>query len=76
MSKILLGPTSFVGPLAWVSLTEEFLEGGIVTGGMDTHAALVWDLAIGEKVQSPKCHQVQVTGIALDGLDIASSSVD
>ncbi|CAK9173088.1 unnamed protein product [Ilex paraguariensis] len=41
---------------------------------MDTHA-LVSDLAIGEKVQSLKGHQVQVTGIALDGLDIATSSI-
>ncbi|CAK9173089.1 unnamed protein product [Ilex paraguariensis] len=74
MSLILLGHTSFVGPLAWVSLKEEFPEGGIVSGGMDTHA-LVSDLAIGEKVQSLKGHQVQVTGIALDGLDIATSSI-
>ncbi|CAK9140681.1 unnamed protein product [Ilex paraguariensis] len=75
MSKILLGHTSFVGPLAWVSPNAELPEGGIVSGGMDT-LVLVWDLATGEKVQTLKGHQLQVTGIALDGSDIVSSSVD
>uniref|UniRef100_A0A5B7C275 Putative phospholipase A-2-activating protein n=1 Tax=Davidia involucrata TaxID=16924 RepID=A0A5B7C275_DAVIN len=74
-SKIMLGHTSFVGPLAWVSPNEEFPEGGIVSGGMDT-LVLVWDLRSGEKVQTLKGHQLQVTGIAMDGLDIVSSSVD
>ncbi|GFY89670.1 transducin family protein [Actinidia rufa] len=74
-SKLLLGHTSFVGPLAWVSPDEEFPEGGIVSGGMDT-LVMVWDLRTGEAVQTLKGHQLQVTGIALDGLDIVSSSVD
>lgn len=75
MSKILLGHTSFVGPLAWVSPDEEFPEGRIVSGGMDT-LVLVWDLRTGEAVQTLKGHQSQVTGIALDGSDIVSASVD
>lgn len=75
MSKILLGHTSFVGPLAWVPPNQEFPEGGIISGGMDT-LILVWNLATGEKVQSLKGHKLQVTGIALDGLDIISVSVD
>ncbi|KAF7126945.1 hypothetical protein RHSIM_Rhsim11G0173300 [Rhododendron simsii] len=74
-SKILLGHTSFVGPLAWVSPDEEFPEGRIVSGGMDTRV-LVWDLRTGEAVQTLKGHQSQVTGIALDGSDIVSASVD
>ncbi|XP_057494690.1 uncharacterized protein LOC130779855 [Actinidia eriantha] len=74
-SKLLLGHTSFVGPLTWVSPDEEFPEGGIVSGGMDT-LVMVWDLRTGEAVQTLKGHQLQVTGIALDGLDIVSSSVD
>ncbi|RVX12231.1 Phospholipase A-2-activating protein [Vitis vinifera] len=37
--KILLGHTSFVGPLAWIAPNEEFPEGGIVSGGMDL---LLW----------------------------------
>ncbi|KAG5526583.1 hypothetical protein RHGRI_032755 [Rhododendron griersonianum] len=74
-SKILLGHTSFVGPLAWVSPDEEFPEGRIVSGGMDT-LVLVWDLRTGEAVQTLKGHQSQVTGIALDGSDIVSASVD
>ncbi|KAI8532939.1 hypothetical protein RHMOL_Rhmol11G0257200 [Rhododendron molle] len=74
-SKILLGHTSFVGPLAWVSPDEEFPEGRIVSGGMDT-LVLVWDLRTGEAVQRLKGHQSQVTGIALDGSDIVSASVD
>lgn len=73
--KILLGHTSFVGPLSWFSPTEEFPEGGIVSGGMDT-LVLVWNLGSGEKVQTLKGHQLQVTGITLDGADIVSSSVD
>ncbi|CAI9769098.1 unnamed protein product [Fraxinus pennsylvanica] len=75
LSKILLGHTSFVGPLAWVPPNEEFPEGGIVSGGMDT-LVLVWNLVTGEKVQTLKGHKLQVTGIALDGSDIVSTSVD
>ncbi|KAK9942355.1 hypothetical protein M0R45_008025 [Rubus argutus] len=74
-SKILLGHTSFVGPLVWVPPNEEYPEGGIVSGGMDT-MVLVWDLRTGEKVQTLKGHQLQVTGLALDDGDIVSSSVD
>ncbi|GKV19763.1 hypothetical protein SLEP1_g29984 [Rubroshorea leprosula] len=74
-SKILLGHSSFVGPLAWISPNEEFPEGGIVSGGMDT-MVLVWDLRTGEKVQTLKGHQIQVTGLLLDNKDIVSSSVD
>ncbi|KAK6241231.1 hypothetical protein QUC31_015103 [Theobroma cacao] len=74
-SKILLGHSSFVGPLAWISPDEEFPEGGIVSGGMDT-MVFVWDLRTGEKVQSLKGHQLQVTGVLLDNGDIVSSSVD
>ncbi|KAK9001372.1 hypothetical protein V6N11_083157 [Hibiscus sabdariffa] len=74
-SKILLGHSSFVGPLAWISPDEEFPEGGIVSGGMDT-MVFVWDLRTGEKVQSLKGHQLQVTGVVLDDGDIVSSSVD
>ncbi|KAK6136826.1 hypothetical protein DH2020_029421 [Rehmannia glutinosa] len=75
MSKILLGHTSFVGPLAWIPPNEEFPEGGIISGGMDT-LVLVWNLATGEKVQMLKGHKLQVTGIALDCSDIVSVSVD
>ncbi|XP_062176916.1 uncharacterized protein LOC133881875 isoform X1 [Alnus glutinosa] len=74
-SKILLGHTSFVGPLAWIFPNEEFPEGGIVSGGMDT-LVLVWDLRTGEKVRTLKGHQLQVTGVALDDGDIVSGSVD
>jgi phospholipase A-2-activating protein len=74
-SKILLGHTSFVGPLAWIFPNEEFPEGGIVSGGMDT-LVLVWDLRTGEKVRTLKGHQLQVTGVALDDSDIVSGSVD
>lgn len=75
MSKILLGHTSFVGPLAWVSPCEEFPEGAVVSGGMDTHI-FVWNLGTGEKIQELKGHKMQVTGIALDNSDIVSTSVD
>ncbi|XP_047941705.1 phospholipase A-2-activating protein isoform X2 [Salvia hispanica] len=75
MSKILLGHTSFVGPLAWIPPNEDFPEGGIMSGGMDT-LLLVWNLMTGEKVHTLKGHKLQVTGIALDGSDVVSSSVD
>lgn len=74
-SKILLGHTSFVGPLAWISPNEQYPEGALISGGMDT-LVLVWNLATGEKVQTLKGHKMQVTGVALDGSDILSSSVD
>ncbi|XP_015900825.2 uncharacterized protein LOC107433940 [Ziziphus jujuba] len=74
-SKILLGHTSFVGPLAWIPPNEEYPDGGIVSGGMDT-LVLVWDLSTGEKVHTLRGHQWQVTGLALDNGDIVSSSVD
>ncbi|KAL1554229.1 phospholipase A-2-activating protein-like [Salvia divinorum] len=75
MSKILLGHTSFVGPLAWIPPNDDFPEGGIMSGGMDT-LILVWNLTTGEKVHTLKGHKLQVTGIALDGSDVVSSSVD
>lgn len=75
MSKILLGHTSFVGPLAWFPPNDEFPEGGIVSGGMDT-LVLVWNLATGETSQTLKGHSLQVTGVVVDGSDIVSSSVD
>lgn len=74
-SKIMLGHSSFVGPLAWIPPSEGFPEGRIVSGGMDT-MVLVWDVKSGENVQRLKGHQMQVSGIALDGDDIVSSSVD
>jgi len=74
-SKILLGHTSFVGPLAWIPPNSEFPVGGVVSGGMDT-LVNVWDLNTGEKVHTLKGHKLQVTGIAFDEGDIVSSSVD
>ncbi|KAK7264325.1 hypothetical protein RJT34_31932 [Clitoria ternatea] len=74
-SKILLGHSSFVGPLAWIPPGNEFPRGGVVSGGMDT-LVFVWDLNTGEKVHTLKGHQLQVTGIALDDGDVVSSSVD
>ncbi|CAL0304221.1 unnamed protein product [Lupinus luteus] len=75
-SKILLGHSSFVGPLVWISPNQEFPQGGIVSGGMDT-LVLVWDLRTVEKVHTLQGHKLQVTAIALDDNgDIISSSVD
>ncbi|BAT90899.1 hypothetical protein LR48_Vigan08g169600 [Vigna angularis] len=74
-SKILLGHTSFVGPLAWIPPNSEFPLGGIVSGGMDT-LVFVWDLNTGETVHTLKGHQLQVTGIVFDEGDVVSSSVD
>ncbi|XP_071930791.1 uncharacterized protein [Coffea arabica] len=75
LSKILLGHTSFVGPLAWIPPSDEFPEGGLVSGGMDT-LVFVWNLATGEKEHVLKGHQLQVTGVSSDGSDIVSTSVD
>lgn len=74
-TKIMVGHTSFVGPLAWIPPNEEFPEGRVVSGGMDT-LVMVWDLKSGERVHTLKGHQMQVTGIALDDGDIITSSVD
>lgn len=75
-TRILLGHTSFVGPLAWIPPNGQHPEGGIVSGGMDT-LVLVWDLRTGEKVQTLRGHQSQVTGILLDDSgSIVSSSMD
>ena len=74
-SKILLGHTSFVGPLASIPPSEEYPEGRLVSGSMDT-SVLVWNLVNGEVVQSLKGHKMQVTGVTLDDADIVSSSVD
>lgn len=73
--KIMVGHTSFVGPLAWIPPNSEFPEGGIVSGAMDT-LVKVWDLRSGESVQTLRGHQMQVTGTALDDGDIVSSSID
>lgn len=74
-SKILLGHTSFVGPLAWISPNEEYPEGRLISGSMDT-SVFVWNLTNGEIVQALKGHKMQVTGVTLDDDDIVSSSVD
>ncbi|XP_010519317.1 PREDICTED: phospholipase A-2-activating protein [Tarenaya hassleriana] len=74
-SKILLGHSSFVGPLAWIPRNEEYPEGRLVSGSMDTFV-FVWDVKNGERIQTLKGHQLQVTGLALDNGDIVSSSVD
>ncbi|KAK9108785.1 hypothetical protein Sjap_016845 [Stephania japonica] len=75
-SKLMIGHTSFVGPIAWISPSEGLPEGGLVSGGMDT-MILVWDLRNGEKVGTLKGHQSQVTGIAVDDNgDFVSSSID
>ncbi|CAO2813433.1 unnamed protein product [Amaranthus hypochondriacus] len=73
--KIMGGHTSFVGPVVWIPPNDEFPEGGLVSGGMDT-LVMVWDLKSGEKVHVLKGHSMQVTGIALDNGDIVSSSLD
>ncbi|XP_021738565.1 phospholipase A-2-activating protein-like [Chenopodium quinoa] len=73
--KVMVGHTSFVGPLAWISPNDEFPGGGIVSGGMDT-LGMVWDLKSGERVHVLRGHEMQVTGIALDDRDIVTSSVD
>lgn len=74
-SKIFLGHRSFVGPVTWIAADDEFAEGRLVSGGMDT-LVLVWDLSKGEKVQALQGHKQQVTGLVIDGSDIVSSSVD
>ncbi|XP_026433041.1 phospholipase A-2-activating protein-like [Papaver somniferum] len=75
-SKIMLGHTSFVGPLNWIAPDENFPAGRIVSGGMDT-LVLLWDLKTGESIQTMKGHQLQVTGLAGDDVsDIVSVSVD
>ncbi|XP_010507279.1 PREDICTED: phospholipase A-2-activating protein-like [Camelina sativa] len=74
-SKILLGHTSFVGPLAWIQPTDDYPEGRLISGSMDTFV-FVWNLINGENIQTLKGHQMQVTGVTLDNEDIVSSSVD
>ncbi|KAK4798160.1 hypothetical protein SAY86_030486 [Trapa natans] len=75
-TRTLLGHTSFVGPLSWIPPNDQYSEGGIVSGGIDT-LVLVWDLKTGEKVQTLRGHQSQVTGILLDDSgNIFSSSMD
>lgn len=66
---------SFVGLLVWILLNEEFLEGGIVFGGMDM-LVLVWDLKSGEKVQILRGYQMQVIGIVFDDCDIVLLFID
>ncbi|KAG0497157.1 hypothetical protein HPP92_001848 [Vanilla planifolia] len=76
LSKTLAGHSSFVGPLAWIPPGERFPDGGIVSGGMDTHV-LLWDLRTGDVVETMKGHGLQVTGLVVEGNgDIVSSSVD
>lgn len=74
-SKILLGHTSFVGPLGWIPPNEEYPEGRLVSGSMDTFV-FVWNLINGENIQTLKGHKMQVTGVTVDNEDIVSASVD
>ena len=73
--SVLVGHTSFVGPVTWIAPSAEFPEGGLVSGGMDT-LVIVWDLKSGAKVDTLRAHSLQVTGVAMDGDDIVSSSLD
>ncbi|KAF3772866.1 Phospholipase A-2-activating protein [Nymphaea thermarum] len=75
LSKTLAEHTSFVGPLGWIAPCNDFPEGGIVSGGMDT-MILLWDLKSAKTVHRMRGHQLQVTGLAIDGCDIVSSSID
>lgn len=74
-SKLLVGHTSFVGPLTWIPPNSDLPQGGVASGGMDT-LVLVWDLNTGGKFHTLKGHQYQVTGIAFDDGDLVSSSID
>ncbi|XP_068654186.1 uncharacterized protein [Aristolochia californica] len=75
-SKTLVGHSSFVGPLTWIAPDENFPEGRIVSGAMDT-LVLMWDLKSGQSVKKMQGHQLQVTGVTVDDNgDILSSSVD
>ncbi|KAL5057221.1 hypothetical protein RYX36_028825, partial [Vicia faba] len=42
-SKLLVGHTSFVGPLTWIPPNSDLPQGSVAYGGMDT-LVLVWDL--------------------------------
>lgn len=76
LSKTLAGHSSFVGPVAWIPPSDRFVEGAIVSGGMDT-LVLMWDLTKGEVAETMKGHLQQVTGVAVDDNgDIISSSID
>lgn len=76
LSKTLVGHSSFVGPLAWIPPSDRFLEGAIVSGGMDK-LVLLWDLSKGEVAERMSGHQQQVTGLVVDDNgDIISSSMD
>lgn len=76
LSKILVGHTSFVGPLAWVPPNESLPQGGIVSGGLDT-MVLLWDLSRGEIVHTMRGHKAQVTSLAIDeNGDVLSTSMD
>lgn len=75
-SNILSGHEGFVGPLAWISPDEAYPEGRLVSGGMDS-SIIVWNLANGEIVHTLKSYNMmEVTGLAVDGEEIVSSSAD
>mgnify|MGYP000011052337 CR=1 FL=1 len=74
--RILVGHTSFVGPVAWISANDELPKGGIVSGGMDT-LVIIWDGESGNTVYTLRGHELQVTSIAVDEHgDILSASID
>jgi WD40 repeat protein len=76
VERILVGHTSFVGPVAWISANDELPKGGIASGGMDT-LVIIWDAESGNKVYTLRGHELQVTSIAVDEQgDILSASVD
>ncbi len=76
VTKTLVGHTSFVGPIAWLAPSEDFPEGGLVSGGMDTRV-LVWNVETASIVQDLQGHELQITSVAVDANgDILSASVD
>ncbi|KAG6542654.1 hypothetical protein Mapa_015888 [Marchantia paleacea] len=76
LDKTLIGHTSFVGPVAWISPSEEFPAGGLVSGGMDTRV-VVWNLETASAVQDLRGHELQVTSVSVaNNGDFLSASVD
>ena len=76
VERTMVGHTSFVGPVAWISPNDELPKGGIVSGGMDT-LVIVWDGENGNILYMLRGHELQVTSISVDEKgDILSASID
>ncbi|KAI5056625.1 hypothetical protein GOP47_0028443 [Adiantum capillus-veneris] len=76
LEKTMIGHTSFVGPVVWISPNDQLPAGGLASGGLDT-LVIVWNVQDSKPIHTLHGHESQVTSLVVDAEgDILSASQD